>query len=270
MRYIDLDRIRMPPGWLARSQAATLAIAAGADPNDHADIWRELKVEMNRISENKCWYCESPIDRSDNAVDHFRPKKRVLDARNPHIGYRWLAFDKDNFRLACTYCNSRRIDLEFGTAGGKADRFPLMDEDKRVYTVGPIDDEEPELLDPCKIFDCELLGCQQENGKPCPTSTDPIQIRRAETSIEVYHLDRDATCLLRHGIAVRLISDIIDGQRLFEACLRDSSRKPEFLKVSGKIRRAISSEASYSGEMKYLLRCQRSSEHPWIQGLLEA
>ena len=129
MRYIDKDELALPEGWLARAAAASAAVDAGADPNDHADVWRELKDALAALFPNKkCWYCESPVDRADNAVDHFRPKGRVSDAVNPHTGYRWLAFDRSNFRYACTFCNSRRKDVVNGTAGGKADRFPLLDE----------------------------------------------------------------------------------------------------------------------------------------------
>jgi uncharacterized protein (TIGR02646 family) len=260
----------MPDGWIGRSKAAALAVSNGANPNTFGDVWRELKAGMMLLSDNKCWYCESPVDRDDNAVDHFRPKNRVFEALQPHLGYRWLAFEKDNFRFACTFCNSKRIDVEFGTAGGKADRFPLLDENTRVYTIGTIEFENPELLDPCEIEDCDLLGCQQENGKPCPTSENPTERRRVNTSIEVFHLDRDATCKRRHTVLVGLISDILDAQRLFELSRIDVTRKPEFIKVAKRIQSNISTDAPYSGEMKYLFRGQRSEKHPWMQKLLEA
>ena len=140
----------MPTGWLQRAQRATQAVASGAAPNDYDHIWRELKDGLAELLHDKCWYCESPITRSDNAVDHFRPKNCVSDAINQHDGYKWLAFDRFNFRYACTYCNSRRLGVN--TAGGKADRFPLIDETSRVYSEGPIDQEYPMLLDPCVIL----------------------------------------------------------------------------------------------------------------------
>ncbi len=270
MRYINLDKLRMPDGWNSRSDAAAIAVAAGSSPDDYSSVWRELKPSMAVLSDSKCWYCESSIDRDDNAVDHFRPKNRVFDAINPHQGYRWLAFSKSNFRLACTFCNSRRIDIAFGTAGGKADRFPLLDESKRVYANGPIEGEKPELLDPCQIEDCELLGCQQENGRPCAASEATIEKRRAITSIEIYHLDRDPTCKRRHSIAVGLISDILDAKRLFELSQSDDDKKQDFVKVAKRIQCLIDRDAIYSGEMKYLLRGQRSERHPWMQKLLEA
>jgi len=270
MRYINLDKLRMPDGWLNRSQAAQVAIAQGDDPEDYSAVWKELKPAMSAMSSSKCWYCESPLDRNDGAVDHFRPKKRVAEALNAHSGYRWLAMEKNNFRFACTFCNSRRIDVEFGTAGGKADRFPLINEANRVYLAGSTDAEEPELGDPCDIQDCDLLGCQQENGKPCAATQDNTQVKRVLTSIEVYHLDRDATCVRRHTIAVGLIADILDAKRLFTLSQTDATRKPDFLRVAKKIQSCISSDAIYSGEMKYIIRGQRSDQHPWVQQILEA
>jgi 5-methylcytosine-specific restriction endonuclease McrA len=269
MRYINLNKIRMPDGWLARAQKAKDAVLAGASIDEYSSVWKELKGSMSSLLDNKCWYCESPVDRDDNAVDHFRPKNRVYDALSPHTGYRWLAFDKDNFRFACTYCNSRRIDLEYGTAGGKADRFPLLDESKRVYTNGSIEFESPELLDPCEMEDCELIGCMQENGHPCSGSEREMDKRRVKSSIEIYHLDREATCIRRHSILVGLISDILEGKKLFDLYQGDPDKKTEFLKVAKRIQSTINRDAPYSGEMRYLLRGQRSPHHTWMQQLLE-
>lgn len=270
MRYIDRSKLRKPTGWNQRAQTATQAVLCGANPNDHSAVWRELKDELASLSHDKCWYCESPVERSDNAVDHFRPKNSVSDAARPHSGYRWLAFDETNFRYACTYCNSRRRGADGATTGGKGDLFPLVDEASRVYLPGPITDEHPVLLDPCEMADCRLIGCQQENGKSCSNTLDPIGRTRAETSIKIYHLNHEPTCKRRHGIAIQLLSDVEDAKRLFERATLDSTREMEFKKVANKIRRAIDSESPYSGEMLFLLKCQRTNDHPWIQDVIEA
>lgn len=270
MRYVNRTKLVKPTGWLARAEAATQAVANGEDPNGHGNVWRELKDGLANLLHDKCWYCESAVDRSDNAVDHFRPKGKVSDATNPHTGYRWLAFDESNFRYACTYCNSRRKDLENGTAGGKADRFPLVNEALRVYAVGPVTAEQPLLLDPCELFDWRLLGCHQENGHPCATSNDPIDKQRAEASIEIYHLHYEPTCKRRHTVAVQLMADVDEGKRLFELAAQDPSREADFKTVAGRLRRTIELDAPYSGDMHFLLRGQRSDAHPWIQKLLEA
>jgi hypothetical protein len=270
VRYVDRLKLVKPTGWTQRAQAATQAVANGEDPNDHSQVWRDLKDGLAALLHDKCWYCESPVDRSDNAVDHFRPKNHVKDATNPHMGYRWLAFDDSNFRYACTYCNSRRKNVDGGTAGGKADRFPLLDETQRVYAAGSIGLEKPLLLDPCEISDWRLLGCHQENGQPCAASTDPVAKQRAEASIEILHLHYEPTCKKRHAAAVQLMSDVDEGKRLFELITHYPSRIPDFKTVAARLRRAIDRDSPYSGDMHFLLRGQRSEAHPWIQELLEA
>src|SRR5690606_18184599 len=131
MRYVDLDELEMPTGWLDRAEDACAAIASGDDPEDWRHVWTEMKDRLAELlPDKKCWYCESPVDRDDNAVDHFRPKNRESDASQKHNGCRWLAFTHTNYRYACTFCNSRRKGVANATVGGKADRFPLLDETK--------------------------------------------------------------------------------------------------------------------------------------------
>jgi hypothetical protein len=264
VRYIAQDDLVLPDNWLARANEAACAVSNGADLKAFGHIWRDLKDGLSDLFPNKkCWYCESTVERADNAVDHFRPKGRVSDATNPHSGYRWLAFEPSNYRYACTYCNSRRKDLQNGTAGGKADRFPLLNEDARLYGPGSLSQESPTLLDPCELNDWELIGCQRENGKACPTSQEQTERHRAEVSIDVYHLNYEATCKQRHTAAVRLMADIDQAKDFFGKGLN------EYFKISAKkIRRAIDRKAPYSGEMIFLLKGQRHTDHPWIEKIL--
>lgn len=183
MRYVDIAECRPANGWTVRAAAAKVAIMAGGDPDDHSGIWRELKDRLGELLHDKCWFCETQIDRSDNAVDHFRPKKAVSGTANPHAGYRWLAFALENFRYSCTYCNSRRVDQIGGTAGGKANLFPLVNETKIVYTEGLVKDEAPALLDPCSVSDWLLLGCRTENGNPCAANDDEVTLLRVDAYI---------------------------------------------------------------------------------------
>lgn len=271
MRYVDLDELEMPTGWLDRAAAAAGAVAAGGDPNDRAEVWRELKDGLAALlPDKKCWYCESQVDRADNAVDHFRPKSRVSDAAEPHGGYQWLAFSPRNYRYSCTFCNSRRRDVEHATCGGKADRFPLLDETKRVFVSGPVDDERPMLLDPCELHDWELLGCRRENGESCATGDGGTERKRAEISIDIYHLNYEPTCKRRHGVAVQVIADVEHAKRLFALASLDPAREEDFKVFARRIKRAINRKAAFSGEMIFLLRGQRHADHPWIQTLLEA
>jgi len=159
---------------------------------------------------------------------------------------------------------------ERGTAGGKADRFPLVNEAQRIYAAGPVAAEQPLLLDPCEMSDWRLLGCHQENGQPCAAGADPIAKQRAEASIEILHLNYEPTCKKRHAAAVQLMSDVGEGKRLFELVTHDLTRVTDFKAAAARLRRAIDRESPYSGDMHFLLRGQRSDAHPWIQELLEA
>ena len=270
MRYVNIAQLRPPNGWIKRAGLAAEAVAAGADPNDHSGVWRTLKDGLADLLHDKCWYCEYPVPRADNAVDHFRPKGRVSDAESEHRGYRWLAFERTNFRYACTFCNSRRKDLDGGTVGGKGDRFPLLDESKRVYEKGSVEEEDPVLLDPCVYSDCQLLGCQRENGHPCATGEEEIGRRRAEESIEIYHLNHEPTCKRRHARAVEFMANLEEGKRRFSLATKDAGKKRHFVDFANGLLQAISLGAEFSGEMRFLMRGERSQDHPWIQELLEA
>ena len=184
MRFILQDEVcdHLPPDWDERvaeakayvegevAEARARAVAAGKSPseteeialearhkaiNAKSDVWHAAKDALRLASHGKCWYCESRQDRSDMPVDHFRPKNRVLEAPG-HPGYWWLAFDWRNYRYSCTYCNSKRRDIEGGTEGGKRDHFPVIpppphawcdtDPQDRAKLLDPTDDSDTKLL----------------------------------------------------------------------------------------------------------------------------
>jgi hypothetical protein len=174
-----------------------------------------------------------------------------------------------NFRYSCTFCNSKRKDVRDGTSGGKADRFPLLDERARVYSEAPIDGEDPALLDPCELEDWQLLGCRRENGESCPATADDTEQGRVNTSIDVYYLNYEPSCKQRHSAAVKLLTDIELAKALFLESHADPRKRRRFKEAAKNIMRAIQRTAPYSGEMIFLVRGQRHSDHPWIQDLLE-
>tara|TARA_R110002096_G_scaffold51665_19_gene135077 strand:- start:2040 stop:2861 length:822 start_codon:yes stop_codon:yes gene_type:complete len=272
MRHIDIDAIAVTAKWLAEAERAKSAVAAGADINEYSAVWRDLKPEFGQFFFQKCWFCESNMGRSDNAVDHFRPKNRVAEAEREHNGYRWLAFDQTNFRYACTFCNSRRIDKETGIGGGKDDHFPLLDEDTRAYGEGDdIHDEAVALLDPYAPTDWRLLSCQPNDGFPCPTTDDRMDVERVKISIEVYHLDQMSLCRARHSTALGLLDAISQARSFFDTYTHTptAGNKHKFHSRCRSVARYIKRSAPFSGEMKMLLARHRSEEHPWIAQLLE-
>src|SRR5688572_20560587 len=158
MRYINPlmveKAVALKNDWAKDAAAALDAVrAVRNDPKARAAlinkkrIWGQLNELLGKLSNEKCWYCESTQKRSDMAVDHFRPKNSV--AEDKADGYWWLAFDWKNYRYSCTYCNSRRVGDE-GETGGKQDHFPLLgDRGTAEQSVKDLDArEKPALLDP--------------------------------------------------------------------------------------------------------------------------
>jgi uncharacterized protein (TIGR02646 family) len=200
MKFVAPDSVKavIPADWYQRAKEAADAIAKLPEAdrakaiNAKSELWRELKPVLKCVATNKCWYCESKQIRSDNAVDHYRPKNNINGCTKIK-GYWWLAFDWQNYRFSCTYCNSRRIDELGGTEGGKHDEFPLWDESKRATCNAEIGQEQPLLLDPCCNSDPSFLWFDPD-GRPAPNPTlcgnsSAYTHRRATESIRLYHLD---------------------------------------------------------------------------------
>ena len=120
----------------------------------------------------KCAYCESaPRDTSSGDVEHFRPKRGVTGEPD-HPGYYWLAYDFTNFLPSCELCNR---------AAGKRNYFPVKGQ--RVVVPGPVDQEEPLLINPL----LENPGRHLEFTK---LGTVGGRTPEGKTSEEIYDLNR--------------------------------------------------------------------------------
>ena len=53
-----------------------------------------VKAALDELFYGKCGYCEFKLIRTDQNVDHYRPKGRVAEATK-HRGYYWLAYEWD-------------------------------------------------------------------------------------------------------------------------------------------------------------------------------
>ncbi|WP_081714535.1 hypothetical protein [Asticcacaulis sp. AC466] len=205
MRYINLDHLKLPEGWQVRADAA---VADGPGKiDDHSDVWRDLKRPLKELSHNKCYYCEIIQERSDGAVDHFRPKSK----------YPWSAFSPSNYRFACTFCNSVRTDAQNGKSGGKGNTFPLLDETKRATCFDEEADESPILLDPGKPHEPGFIDFD-ETGGAIPTHSEEAhagRYRRATESIRLYHLDHADLVDKRKTLAVSIKRKFAAADRLF-------------------------------------------------------
>ena len=143
--------------------------------------WKPIKDWLTTECGKKCWYTELELIGAPLAIDHYRPA----------CDYWWLAFDAENYRVACPWANSPEYNAAHGCAGGKGDRFPLIPPSVRATTKLDLANELPIILDPCSAADCGLLAFQAD-GRPIiePAFTnDPVSVRRVEDSKILLNLD---------------------------------------------------------------------------------
>lgn len=199
MRWICKDEIeeRLTQAWRDMADQAKAQLIAASDEKTRkailekvtsSEVWRSFYQLLPDELKRKCWYCEAEAIRSDMPVDHFRPKNKVEDEKQ-HDGYWWLAFDWENYRCACTFCNSRRNFDE--TQGGKACRFPLENPEQRAFAPDEHDklrNERPNFLDPFNQDDEKLLWFDND-GYPAPKpEASEEQITKVKNSIDIFHL----------------------------------------------------------------------------------
>ncbi|MBN2828964.1 MAG: hypothetical protein JXR56_01445 [Candidatus Cloacimonetes bacterium] len=253
MRYINNRLLITKTDWNERVNEAKSKIACGEKViNDFSGLWTELKDDLKVLSSNKCWYCESSDIRSDGAIDHYRPKNKVHEAKE-HNGYHWLAFDKDNFRFSCTFCNSRRTNKENDRIEGKGDYFPLEDESKRCYSKDDnINDENPLLIDPCDALEPGWIDFRGD-GVPIPRyPKDDIKNRKAKTSIELYHLDHEEQNENRRQIAIDIENWVKEAVEAESETIRANRCRD--------IRARIQANAPYSSFAKRVLANHRDKD----------
>jgi uncharacterized protein (TIGR02646 family) len=248
VRWVDPERVEnaLPPDWYRKAREAASELDNASDEEarrvvlkSKASVWQAAKVVLKRVMEDKCWYCETPNPRSDNAVDHFRPKSR----------YWWLAFDVDNLRFSCTYCNSRRVDEEGGTSGGKQDEFPVAG-DAAKASSDSLDAEEALLLDPCDYEDPGFLWFD-DTGQPAlnPAAIGmPNAETRLEESIRLYHLDFGPLTTQRRRRYLDVISACHTGDRCRSIYIAnaDAAAKKLWWERIAQVRRLIDPSSPYS------------------------
>ena len=169
---------------------------------------KEVKRALAALFGGKCAYCESlydPVQPPD--VEHFRPKAVVAHfgvLRKP--GYYWLAAEWSNLLPSCIDCNRQRRHPEVDddadpTISGKANWFPLANEDLRAQFPGEEAREIRLLIDPCRdrpeshlIFHADGLI---EAASP-----------KGAESIGVYGLNRPGLVRGRQAVRERLVHQI--------------------------------------------------------------
>lgn len=289
MRYINIEDVELPDDWEERARNLFSIEALDELPQDekaekiktlkgliedNSSLWSELKPFFAELSHQKCWYCEMKNLGSNNDVDHFRPKKRVIELKNTHDGYWWLAFEWWNYRFSCEHCNRRRnIKTKDGdvSSGGKWDNFPILDESKRAYSPNDhIEEEIPLLLDPTNLSDIELLWFDDE-GKAVPRINVPdstcIEHLRAYISIELYHLNHPLRVPERKKIYNRVKQLVSRGNRHYKKLIlnqADSDAKKSLKDTVKDLKALIAEDAELSATARAYIFGFRGKHTPWI------
>lgn len=283
MRHIDIDfrKLDLPEDWAARSEKLTRAIVAENDPikrskiiQKNEDLWQLLKPLLAQYFNYKCWYTEAPQQGTDVDVDHYRPKKRVretVSTDSPHDGYWWLAFCIENYRFSCIYANRRRKDVSTGLTGGKADHFPVWNEKNRAKKPDDeLDAEQPDLLDPLKATDVQLLTFS-EKGEAMPRYSEEKHVRkfwRADQSIIFYNLNHTDFVRCRLDLRDEMDDEISSAMRHFNKLeTGDADNDFAYEKSIRRLRKMMSKESPFSAFCCAYLGTFRHSEK--YEGVLD-
>lgn len=258
MRWIDLTKLNVSTEWKNKATAAQTTIDSDPDLNssEYPNIWSELKEELKTLSYNKCWYCEARENRSDNAVDHFRPKSK----------YKWLTYNPNNFRFACTFCNSRRTDHATGQTGGKGNYFPLLDPTTEAKNDAGLRSEKYVLLDPCDPLTPSIIIYDDE-GIPKPSLlASAIDKQRLETSIQYYHLNHSELVEMRRQLGLQ-INEWVNEANDYFLTINEPSSKTAFTNKLKDLCRLIKPESQLSTFARCII--QGHKDKAWIDSLFQ-
>lgn len=272
MIFIDVSKLNIPQEWLEKAKRLTDELMRINDPGTraefithHAALWQELKKELEAISFNKCWYCEAQNIRGDLHVDHYRPKIRVKDKDGiVKTGYWWLAFNYNNFRAACSYCNTLHSG-EDETSRGKIDHFPLLDESKRASSPDDtIEDEMPLLLDPTNPCDPFLLWFADDGRAISKVAKEGgFFYERAIVTMDILNLNDVKIVEARKKLRLECTELIERGDKAFARYAKGSiSGKTEFEGVILQIRKKVQPTEQFSATSYAFFR---GSAFEWVR-----
>ena len=152
--------------------------------------------------------------------------------------------------LSCQACNQSKKDGV--TLYGKANEFPLLDEDQRSWTPECTTDEAPLFLDPCVESDTRLLT-HLLDGTVAPSHlSGTVEYQRADYTRKVFGLNAFGVPEYKRKLWGPL-NALIDG-------LGDNPV------VIENLQKYIADDAEYSCYFKAALRTHRDKD--WIEALL--
>lgn len=165
---LQFKRPRRPNGFKQKSkdELATLGQPGSMGwPKFKDNFWQSLKPRFMKVQHQKCGYCEIQISANGD-VEHYRPKGEVQELvaegtelansrslrgrKRPAItekGYWWLAYEWENYLLACSICNQKYKNALFPVAPNRKprvhDEFKAQDPKKSDLRT-----EKPLLINP--------------------------------------------------------------------------------------------------------------------------
>lgn len=241
----------------------------------------DVVAALNDLFHHKCAYCESSYMATSPAdIEHFRPKGAIVirgtggekDKRDKP-GYYWLAATWDNLLASCPDCNRARthvfadLDSDDETPGvrGKENKFPLLDEKRRVRTP-PASGEGTEarqrlLLDPCRDrpeAHLEFLP----NGLIWARKTGSAYSRKGLESIQAYGLTRKELKEARRAHLLRLaekMRGMLFHIDVLENDPGNAASELEFRTILRELRAQTAAEEEYAGLTRQFVRAFEAS-----------
>ncbi len=150
-------------------------VKSGEKPNFDA-LWKNYKEDLAKSQHTKCGYCETRIATDNGDVEHYAPKSQISEFKNVNpktwgeekkflnnvknrqlavkcdSGYWWLAYEWNNYLLACSLCNRT----------WKRTLFPILE--KRTDIPNKKDKETKLLLNPFDNIKPEQHFCYEPTG----------------------------------------------------------------------------------------------------------
>ena len=214
--------------------------------------WKPIKDRLTLQLGKKCWYTEVELIGAPLAIDHFRPV----------CHYWWLAFDPENYRVACPWANSPEHNAKHGRAGGKGDNFPLLPTAApRATRKNLLANEQPVILDPCSANDCALLAFQPD-GRPILNpdfAADAIAKHRVDESKLLLNLDHPDFNTKREQLCNDIKNDVQNHEDL-------PATSPQRATIRTNLVARLAASAPFSTAARFYLQLHRHLD--WVEDIL--
>lgn len=251
----------------ARAQIAALALQGPPESKAFDNLWKPYKAAFSQRQHGKCGYCEGRVTGFQAGdVEHYRPKALLQElpsdpsrwgTEQPHSsqvkgrapvkvsdwGYHWLAYEWNNYLLACECCNRQ----------WKKNFFPVQEIPRRV-PPDPAHPEVPLLLNPFDDPDPLLHLHFDELGQVTPFADSAY----GRATIDTCGLDRRES--LRQSRAEKA-REVHQNLRIFDAAL-DNKEAATAYAAGQDLLRAGQPEGSHPGMVRAIV-AQRIGLSSW-------